>query len=104
LDTLLEELKSKDIGQEGLRSARERILAILKREAVVLTFTRPAVPYSIDRGVRNAKIVDTLPTSPYLYDMLENSYVKESRLADFRSKSIAGFSRWFQELVVPQPK
>lgn len=100
LDTLLEELKSKDIGQEGLKSARERILAILKREAVVLTLTRPAVPYSIDRGVRNAKIVDTLPTSSYLYDVLEGSYVKESRLADFRSKNLSGGIAWFRDLLV----
>lgn len=49
LDSLLEELKSKDLKEEGLRTVRERVLAILKNEAVVLTLTRPAVPYSIDR-------------------------------------------------------
>lgn len=104
LDTLLEELKSKDLGEEGLRAVRERVLAILKREAVVLTFTRPAVPYSIDRGVRKARIVETLPTSSYLYDVLENSYAKESRLADFNTKSVSGYFGWFKSLLVPEER
>ncbi|MFB0965603.1 MAG: ABC transporter substrate-binding protein [Patescibacteria group bacterium] len=104
LDTLLEELKSKDLGEEGLRAVRDRVLAILKREAVVLTFTRPAVPYSIDRGVRKAQIVETLPTSSYLYDVLEDSYVKESRLADFRTKSVSGYFGWFKSLLVPEDR
>lgn len=102
LDTLLEELKSKDLGQEGLKSVRERILAILKREAVVLTFSRPAVPYSVDRGVKNAKIVETLPASSYLYDVLEGSYVKESRLANFRTKGVSGYFEWFRSLLSKQ--
>lgn len=100
LDVLLEELKSKDLQEEGLRSVRERILAILKREAVVLTLTRPAVPYSIDRNVKNAKIVDTLPASSYLFDVLEPSYVKENRLADFKSKTVSGFLDWFRAALV----
>lgn len=104
LDTLLEELKSKDLGEEGLRAVRERVLAILKREAVVLTFTRPAVPYSIDRGVRKAHIVETLPTSSYLFDVLENSYAKESRLADFNTKSVSGYFGWFKSLLVPEER
>lgn len=104
LDTLLEELKSKDLGEEGLRSVRDRVLSILKREAVVLTFTRPAVPYSLDRGVRNAHIVDTLPSSSYLYDVLEDSYVKESRLADFKSKSLSGYFGWFKSLISPEER
>lgn len=104
LDTLLEELKTKDLGEEGLRAVRERVLAILKREAVVLTFTRPAVPYSIDRGVRKARIVETLPTSSYLYDVLENSYVKESRLADFNTKSVSGYFEWFKSLLIPEKR
>lgn len=99
LDALLEELKSKDLGETGLKSARERILAILKREAVVLTLSRPIVPYSIDRAVRNAKIVGTLPSSPYLFDMLEGTYVKESRIADFKTKSVAGGIDWLRSIL-----
>jgi hypothetical protein len=99
LDALLEELKSKDLGETGLKSARERILAILKREAVVLTLSRPIVPYSIDRAVRNAKIVGTLPSSPYLFDMLEGAYIKESRLADFKTKSFAGGIDWLRSIL-----
>lgn len=104
LDSLLEELKSKDLKEEGLRAVRDRVLAILKNEAVVLTLTRPAVPYSIDRGVRKARIVETLPTSSYLYDVLEDSYVKESRLADFSTKSVSGYFGWFKSLLIPEDR
>lgn len=99
LDALLEELKSKDLNEEGLKSVRERILAILKREAIVLTLSRPVVPYSIDRAVKNAKIVDTIPASPYLFDMLESTYVKESRLANFKTKSFSSGFEWLSSTL-----
>lgn len=95
LDSLLEELKSKDLGTEGLISIRGRIMEILKKEAVVLTLWRPSAPYSIDRAIKGAKIADTLPSSTYLYDVLEGSYVKESRIGNFQSKTVSGFFGWF---------
>lgn len=101
LDVLLEELKSKDLGKDGLKSAREKILAILRKEAVTLTFSSPYIPYSIDRRVKNVKIADTLPATSYLFDVLRGSYVKESRLANLEEKGIVDFSNWLSGLFRP---
>ena len=99
LDVLLEELKSKDLGDEGLKNVREKILAILRKEAVTLTFSSPRIPFSVDRNVRNVQFVETVPATSYVFDLLEKAYVKESRIADFKGKSPAGFWDWFRGLM-----
>lgn len=99
LDVLLEELKSKDLGEDGLKNVREKILAILRKEAVTLTFSNPYIPYSVDRNVKGVEIVETLPATSYVFDMLEKAYVRESRLADFRNKSLSHFLEWIKGLL-----
>ncbi len=99
LDVLLEELKSKDFGDEGLKNVRSKILAILRKEAAVVAVSSPYLPYSIDRSVKNAHVPEIVPSSPYLFDVLEGAYVNESRIADFRDKSVGGFVGWVRGLL-----
>lgn len=103
LDVLLEELKSKDFEDEGLKNIRTKILAVLRKEAVMLTFSSPRIPYAVDRNVKNVRVTETVPMSSYFFDMLEHAHVNESRIADFRDKSVPGFFVWVREFVFPSP-
>lgn len=99
LDMLLEELKSRQLETEALKSIETKILDILKSEAVIKTFYSPYNIVYIDRNLKNTTFVENMPYAYCVYDVIQNSYIKENREMVTTNKSLFGFLQWILQFI-----
>jgi hypothetical protein len=99
LDMLLEELKSRQLETETLKSTEAKILDILKSEAVIKTFYSPYNTVYIDRNLKNTTFVDNMPYAYCVYDVIQNGYIKENREMITTNKNLFGFFQWILQFI-----
>ena len=97
LDVLLEKLKASQLDSEKLKQIKKESLEILKREAIVKTFFNPYSFFYIDQNIKNIHEYSLIPYKYYCYDIIKNSYIKDSRIIDYSTKSIYQFFSWLKK-------
>lgn len=95
LDILLEDLKGRDMPKVAREEDEMRINDILRKEAVIAPISAQYTPYYIDKNMKEIHPVGILPSSTFLFNIIESSYIKETHIVRIESKSVNGFLDWF---------
>lgn len=94
LDLLVEELKENIYTEERTNDIEKKVLEILKNEQVLKTLYTPKVNLLIDNTIKIDKKYSSLPYKSERSWVLENSYIKEEKIIDFKDKSFIGFFKF----------
>lgn len=74
-----------------------QILEILKKENVFVPLYSPYNTFFIDKNLKQIKAVSVLPYASSLYDIGENTYLKETFTINFKGKSVSGMIDWLKK-------
>ncbi len=91
VDILLEELKSNNLEVSKKEELEEKLLDIIKDDAIVKVFYTPKISLLVDKNIKNFNFPDFIPDSKDRYYPLLNSYLSEKRMINSEEKSIGWF-------------
>jgi len=91
VDILLEELKSNNLEVSKKQELEEKMLDIIKDDAIIKVFYTPKISLLVDRNIKNYNFPDFIPDATTRYYPLLNSYLTEKRMIDTDDKSAFGF-------------
>lgn len=94
LDLLVEEIKENIYTEEKTKEIQDKILEILQEEQVLKTLYTPKINLLIDRKTKIEKNYNSLPYKSERNWILENAYVNEAKVIDYKSKSISWFFKF----------
>ncbi len=97
LDILLERLKSSQFNSDSLKIIESQILEILKKDNVFAPLYSPYNTLYVDKNLKQFNISPVLPYSSSIYDLGENSYLKEQFTIQFAWKSLLWFMEWMKQ-------
>lgn len=91
VDILLEELKSNNLEISKKEELEEKMLDIIKDDAIVKVFYTPKLSLLVDKNIKNFNFPKFIPDSKDRYYPLLQSYLTEKRMINSEDKSIGGF-------------
>lgn len=91
LDLLVEELKENIYTKERTEEIEKKVLDILKEEQVLKTLYTPKINLLIYKDVKIGKTYENIPYKSERSWILENSYIKEKKVINFKEKSFIWF-------------
>lgn len=91
LDILLEELKSNNLSIEKRNELEEKMLDIIKEEAIVKVLYTPNISLLVDKNIKNFSLPWYLPDTKHRSFPLTESYMSEKRIIDIDTKWFLGF-------------
>ena len=91
VDILLEELKSNNLEVSKKEELEEKMLDIIKDDAIVKVFYTPKISLLVDKNIKNYNFPGFLSDSKDRYYPLLQSYLTEKRVINSDDKSIGWF-------------
>lgn len=96
VDILLEELKSNNLEEIKRVQLEEKMLEIIKDEAIVKVLYTPKISLLADKNIKNYIFPEKLPDVRHRYYPLLESYLSEKRMIDWNEKSVI----WFFTFII----
>jgi len=91
VDILLEELKSNNLEVSKKQELEEKMLDIIKDDAIIKVFYTPKISLLVDKNIKNYNFPDFIPDATRRYYPLLSSYLIEKRMINMDDKSAFGF-------------
>ncbi|MCD5380709.1 ABC transporter substrate-binding protein [Candidatus Gracilibacteria bacterium] len=97
LDIVLEELKSKLLGEDKIAVLEKKALTIIEENHLAKTIYTPILSNLVDKNIKGYELSKNIPENIYRFEPLQKSYVKEEKRVITENKGIIGFIKYLFE-------